>query len=78
MQRSGKDCKSGLRILFNCGSVDNHFKSKVMKSEIITPDKREYSLKFTTCTGLVCEVHFLSGWQMICYLSNINAEAQKN
>jgi len=35
-------------------------------------------LVFTNLKGLFYEVHFLSGWQMIGYLSNIDAEAQKN
>jgi hypothetical protein len=45
---------------------------------LITSQRKFYTLGFKTNKGLVYEVHFLSGWQMICYLSNINAEAQKN
>jgi len=52
-----------------------------MSNLIITSEKKTYIIE--TCVirkgkTFITDVFFRSGWQMISYLSGINAEAQKN
>jgi len=46
-------------------------------SKLITSEKRNYYCYSNIGLGVTCRI-FNSGWQMIGYLSNIDAEAQKN
>lgn len=45
---------------------------------MITAERKCYNLKVVNTRKQVIWVHFCAGWTMICFLSNINAEAQKN
>ncbi|APZ82933.1 hypothetical protein [Flavobacterium phage FL-1] len=44
---------------------------------IITSEQKTYSITRQLSPTMIQAIVFRSGWQMICYLSNINAEAQK-
>jgi len=45
---------------------------------LITSERKTYFIKTKISPTCIQSIVFLTGWQMICFLSNINAEAQKN
>lgn len=49
-----------------------------MKRGIITSETKFFALKVVDTPNRVMWVHFATGWRLIQYLSNINAEAQNN
>jgi len=49
-----------------------------MSNLMITSEKKRYYIRISSTKNSITGVVFYSGWQMISYLSGINAEAQKN